>query len=146
MVSQNEIHIRIQHFKGMLGGLAQHNTQTHLHQLVFQDLSVCFQIIDDHNLTKRAWDFRMFDFILVCHWHSDTKAKTGPHPFFAGDPYFATHQTDKPLRNCEPKAGPIKLAIALILNLIEFAKDVINFVFWDTDSSVLNRDVDLAVI
>ncbi len=62
---------------------------------------------------------------------------------FAVDPDIAAHQRNQLARDRKTKAGAVKAAIPLILDLIEFAKDVPDHVGGNADAGILDGDVKL---
>jgi hypothetical protein len=53
------------------------------------------------------------------------------------------HQIDEFFRNRQTQSRSLELSISLIINLIKFTKNMINFVCWNSDTRIFDGNMDI---
>ena len=76
---------------------------------------------------------------------ANLKAKTRAHANFGFHPNLSIHQIDQLFRNRKSQTSALKLSVSFIIHLIKLTENMVHFVFWDANTRILDRNVDVSL-
>ncbi len=143
VIGQHKVNAVVQSLQSGLARRAADRFDPEDAQLLFQDLAVHLEIIDDQSAFQRRGQTVGCGVFAACDdGHDDLEPETGPTALFAFHPDVAAHHFDQAARDRKPQTGAADGAVLGILDLVEGTEHMVDLVGGNADAGVFDRDVD----
>ncbi len=145
MIGEHKIRLIFEVLQGLGTAAAGRGFDANYLKLTFQNIPVGNQMIDNQRGFQSLRQAKAITLNLFGHRQGDGETKAGAFTLFRDDPNLTAHQLDQLLRDRKAKPGAFKLAVAFIIHLIEFTKDMANLIGGDADAGILDRNMQLGI-
>ena len=140
---ENQIHIARQTGQRFRPAGGAQRAQPECAKLAFENSAIDVVGFHDHHPAQAGRNPSRPRLKLVGRGQGQRKAEDAAPVRLRFDPDLAAHQLDQPPGYGKAEAGALELAVALALDLIEFAEDVLDLVGRDADAGILDEDAQI---